>query len=528
MSVGHHCISAFYTTIHGDAYHGEWLPTCAWRNILFNHTGEDYTEKSVTKALKLAASNLQSVSTSDLIILHHKKSIQIQKSVWKHVHFFLVEKSNKKCRIIECDGAIWQKRYNLYASKYQQSHQKHNYSQSATHSQNISTTVLVDQTAPGAGTINSHHSFLDSEMDYCNLGLDATYSQVDNDACIENALKSVCLLPVNLDASFARALAPETFDEATMMVIHAWKQAYTHIDFPFNWTLDDKRKNCVSQGVQTDNEAEVQEAADHNGNKKCGCYNVQNVSLPNGYVVHDLPNHYCCITRAELAKYNRQRQIVYALESFWNNQHAQTTERGKMLQAAFAASHPTIPTAAQALLIGLSRFTLWLDIEAHTCTASKADIAPFVDLQKMLNVSPSARTIDYWVDQLAVDQAVIVGHGIKKAESVFLQSDHTPDGSLAKVLTYFDTDDKSKTADGSIQQFFLGIEETGKKSEEIADGIDHALTSIGLCDLILAGTTSDSGGGTPEASYNALVRINRALPDGTADSCGLHDMQSIF
>jgi len=297
MSVGHHCISAFYAAIHSEAYHGKWLPTCAWRNILFNHTDEDYTEKSVTKALKLAASNLQSVSTSDLIIFHHKKSIQIQKSVWKYVHFFLVEKSNKKCHIIEFDGVIWQKQYNLYASKYQQSHQKHDCSEPATHSKNISTTVMVDQSTPSAGTINSHHSFLDSEMDYCNHGLDATYSPVDNDACIENALKSVCLLPVNLDASFARALAPETFDEATMMVIHAWKQVYTHIDFPFNWiSLDDERKNCVSQGVQTDNEAEVQEAADHNGNKKCGRYRVQNISLPNGYIVHDLPNHYCCIT----------------------------------------------------------------------------------------------------------------------------------------------------------------------------------------------------------------------------------------
>jgi len=32
----------------------------------------------------------------------------------------------------------------------------------------------------------------------------------------------------------------------------------------------------------------------------------------------------------------------------------------------------------------------------------------------------------------------------------------------------------------------------------------------------------------PESSYNALVRIYRASPHGTADSCGLHDMKSIF
>jgi len=74
----------------------------------------------------------------------------------------------------------------------------------------------------------------------------------------------------------------------------------------------------------------------------------------------------------------------------------------------------------------------------------------------------------------------------------------------------------------------LGIEVAGKKAEEIAEGISHSLTSLGLLDLILAGITSDSGAGSPECSYNALVRINRASPHGTADSCGLHDMKSIF
>jgi len=159
---------------------------------------------------------------------------------------------------------------------------------------------------------------------------------------------------------------------------------------------------------------------------------------------------------------------------------------------------------------------------------SEVDMAPFVNLEKILSISPVASTIDRWVDQLAVDQSVIVAHDINKAHSVFLQSDHAPDGSLAKVLTYFDINDKSKTPDGSVQQFFLGIEVTGKKAGEIAEGIDHSLKSIGLSDLILAGITSDSGAGSPESSYNALLQINRASPHGTADSCGLHDMQSIF
>jgi len=84
-------------------------------------------------------------------------------------------------------------------------------------------------------------------------------------------------------------------------------------------------------------------------------------------------------------------------------------------------------------------------------------MTPIVNLQKIMNISPAASTIDGWVDQLAVDQAIIVAHDITKAPSVFLQSDHALDGSLAKVLTYFDADDKSKTLDGFVQEFFWAL-----------------------------------------------------------------------
>jgi len=84
-------------------------------------------------------------------------------------------------------------------------------------------------------------------------------------------------------------------------------------------------------------------------------------------------------------------------------------------------------------------------------------MTPIVNLQKIMNISPAASTIDGWVDQLAVDQAIIVAHDITKVPSIFLQSDHALDGSLAKVLTYFDADDKSKTLDGSVQEFFWAL-----------------------------------------------------------------------
>jgi len=74
-----------------------------------------------------------------------------------------------------------------------------------------------------------------------------------------------------------------------------------------------------------------------------------------------------------------------------------------------------------------------------------------VHLPKILNCSPAGSTIDYWVDWLATDQAILVAHKVKKTKHCFLQCDHAPDGSLAKVLTYFDVEDKTKTVDGSVQ-----------------------------------------------------------------------------
>jgi hypothetical protein len=105
----------------------------------------------------------------------------------------------------------------------------------------------------------------------------------------------------------------------------------------------------------------------------------------------------------------------------------------------------------------------------------------------------------------SANQALIVAsYEIKSADSVFIQADGTPDGSQPKVSTWFDPGDKSKTPDGLIHQFFAGIETTGKKAINIAEGVDHILTSsLGLNQpaLKVFGLSDDSGGGTPESLF---------------------------
>jgi len=65
---------------------------------------------------------------------------------------------------------------------------------------------------------------------------------------------------------------------------------------------------------------------------------------------------------------------------------------------------------------------------------------------------------------------------------------------------------KTKIMVGSVQQFFLGVEVIGKKSTEFAEGIDHSLnTVLGLQQPTIVGIMNDSGGETPESSYNAFL-----------------------
>jgi len=73
---------------------------------LFDTTSEDYTEKCITKSLKLVASNLKLASTSAVKVIHHRKGIQIQNNVWRHIHFFIVQNINKDCPMIEADTLL--------------------------------------------------------------------------------------------------------------------------------------------------------------------------------------------------------------------------------------------------------------------------------------------------------------------------------------------------------------------------------------------------------------------------------------
>jgi len=119
MSVRDQCIAAVLTATSCDEYDGKWIPTVAWKQILFLTTNEEYKEQTVTKALKQTKYNLESVSTSDFKIFHEQKwvkecSLPNQKYVKKFVNFFYIHVSSKTYPLAENETQTWQERYNFF------------------------------------------------------------------------------------------------------------------------------------------------------------------------------------------------------------------------------------------------------------------------------------------------------------------------------------------------------------------------------------------------------------------------------
>jgi hypothetical protein len=56
----------------------------------------------------------------------------------------------------------------------------------------------------------------------------------------------------------------------------------------------------------------------------------------------------------------------------------------------------------------------------------------------------------------------------------------------------------------------------------------HSLKKFGLVDKKLRGSTSDSGAGTPESWLKALEKEGLWEDVSMEDSCGIHDLQSVF
>jgi hypothetical protein len=318
------------------------------------------------------------------------------------------------------------------------------------------------------------------------------------------------------------------------MLKASWHASYPNEPFPEEIisSNESSSRDAIVSDSSDDSNSDTDTEKTTNPPKKSGRYRVKDVTLPNGYIVKDVPNNYMVISTSELSFYKYERAIVSAMVKMFKRKQADPTFYSQRLFGAYAASNPTIPTACQEIMIYTARHTMMHDVASllsdpkHQAKFSKL----FLSVDNVCNLSPSARTLDHYVDDLAVMQAMIASHAISKAKHVFLQSDAGPDGSVVKLFTFWDSSDKTATDLGSIQQFYAGLESSGKKGVDTAKGIDYTLQYIWFeCrSFQISRYRRRFRGGTQESQLAELVSIGCVLETARAESCGLHDNQSVF
>ena len=231
------------------------------------------------------------------------------------------------------------------------------------------------------------------------------------------------------------------------------------------------------------------------------------------------------------SQFLKERAFFASLKKNLNSNSNQPTPHTRHLFAAFAASHPQISVIYQEMLIALARCTFLLEIKASLEFSGKAkgmDLT-FINLENVANSSPSATTLQNWVVEMARDQYLIFGRKIENSNT-FCQSDGGQKGQEVRLFTTFDPQDNNndEDKDGMVCSFWADLTYTGKKSDDVAAGAHQSLKKFGQPNKQISGSTSDSGAGTPESFKKACTILGIWHAQGMIDSCGLHDLQSVF
>ena len=269
------------------------------------------------------------------------------------------------------------------------------------------------------------------------------------------------------------------------------------------------------------------------------------IVLPSGHVLPNYPNlHALPTTTSDMDRYKSERRFVKVLNPVFDSKQTCSTPETRKYCSAFAASHPTVSTTSISAIMAISRFCLLMEIKASMALDKELGIhaqddwnnlfSPSSKLPLSVRVSkstPSHAALDNWVDELAVDQALVTSNELTKAKAVTLQEDGAPDGTSVQLVNWWSTKMKDKKArDGGVKSFLCGVSKTGKKADDIAEGVNHTLKNTFALPATfkLFSITVDSGGGTPESLFNALRKKGLISENGSGNSCIEHDDMSCF
>ena len=97
-----------------------------------------------------------------------------------------------------------------------------------------------------------------------------------------------------------------------------------------------------------------------------------------------------------------------------------------------------------------------------------------------------------------------------------------------RLFSLLDESNKRKFENGVICQFWADLTYIGKTPHEVAAGTNQSLKKFGNPNKQINGSTRNSGAGTPESYANACTKVGIWHKQGMSDSCGAHDIQSVF
>ena len=233
------------------------------------------------------------------------------------------------------------------------------------------------------------------------------------------------------------------------------------------------------------------------------------------------------ISKIEETKLKRASSFFECLKKTMNHKKCELrTQHTKLLLAAFASSHPQITPSSLELCLALARYTLLHDIESSLSYSIDS-----ITLENVAMSLPKSTALEKWIVELAHMQ-VMIFRDVLSNGSVFFQTDGGHESQEVSLLS------KYCPKQNKIIQVWAGLNSVaGKSSLQVALGAKKRLelfcppqnnnshvTILPKTD----GICLDSGQGTPESLGAELKKLNLVTPFFASDSCGLHDLQSVF
>jgi hypothetical protein len=111
------------------------------------------------------------------------------------------------------------------------------------------------------------------------------------------------------------------------MLKASWHASYPNEPFPEEIisSNESSSRDAIVSDSSDDSNSDTDTEKTTNPPKKSGRYHVKDVTLPNGYIVKDVPNNYMVISTSELSFYKYERAIVSAMVKMFKRKQADPT-----------------------------------------------------------------------------------------------------------------------------------------------------------------------------------------------------------